>query len=77
VFRQCSAPECTKVIEVGWFQHLFNCFSSLRLGAQFAAMYFCPEHNERITAGRISDGDPATNPDLNKCAKEDGTHLDT
>ncbi|MBA3015476.1 MAG: hypothetical protein KKD63_16870 [Proteobacteria bacterium] len=26
----------------------------------------CPEHLERLTAGRISDGDPTTNPDLNK-----------
>ena len=26
----------------------------------------CPEHLERLTAGRISDGDPTTNPDLNQ-----------
>lgn len=28
-------------------------------------VYYCPEHLERITAGRISDNDPNTNPDLN------------
>lgn len=26
----------------------------------------CPEHLERLTAGRISDGDPTTNSDLNR-----------
>ena len=73
----CAAPECKKIIKVTFLKYLSDCFASLAHGAQFAAMYFCPEHQERITAGRISDGDPNTNPDLNKCEKESGTHIET
>ena len=40
---------------------MFKCHTRWK----FSAAVFCPEHNERITAGRISDNDPTTNPDLN------------
>jgi len=62
----CIAPECKRKVEVGFLSYIGMCFGSLFRGGNFSAAVFCPEHNERITNGRVSDNDPNTNPDLNK-----------
>ena len=64
--KQCEAPECTRKVEVSFWQVIVMMFGSLFRGGSFSAAVFCPEHNERITNGRVSDGNPDTNPDLNK-----------
>lgn len=60
----CSAPGCIRTVEVSRLQLLKDKSYSLLHGGNFVAFYFCPEHNERITGGRVSDNDPTTNPDL-------------
>ena len=63
---KCAAPECDKMVQISGFEHLKNSFDSLFHGGDFADFQFCPEHKERITGGKFNDGDPSTNPDLNK-----------
>lgn len=62
----CSAPLCPKKVDIDSTKLFFMKLSSLFKGGSFSAAVFCPEHNERITSGKVSDGDPNTNPDLNK-----------
>lgn len=63
---KCGAPLCPNMVEIGEIEYLKMEAESLLKGGDFAAFVFCPEHNERITNGRVSDNDPNTNPDLNK-----------
>lgn len=62
----CSAPLCKEKIEVGLGDYIGEMFASAFRGGSLNAMFFCPEHKERITQGKANDGDPNTNPDLNK-----------
>lgn len=62
----CSAPDCKRMVKISRFELFVMKLTSLIRGGSFTASLFCPEHNERITGGRCSDGDPTTNPDLNK-----------
>ena len=62
----CSAPYCKATVKTTKMELFMMKLKSLFHGGDFSAMLFCPEHEERITAGRKSDGDPNTNPDLNK-----------
>lgn len=67
----CAAPGCSKKVRTTRFELFFMKLGSLLRGGDFSAALFCPEHNERITAGRVDDGDPNTNPDLLKDQKKD------
>jgi hypothetical protein len=60
----CSAPDCKRLVKVDSTKLFFMKMGSFFRGGDFEAAVFCPEHNERITGGRESDGDPNTNPDL-------------
>lgn len=62
----CAAPDCKEKIEVSVGEYVSEMFASMFRGGSFNAMFFCPEHKERITQGKVNDGDPNTNPDLNK-----------
>ena len=66
MLKPCSAPDCPKMVEIDAIEYLKMEAESLLKGGDFEAFVFCPEHNERITNGRVSDNDPNTNPDLNR-----------
>ena len=65
--QQCYAPGCTKMVTPNkyntyiekkpWYVMLFT---------KQKTHVLCPEHLERMTAGRVSDNDLKTNPDLNR-----------
>ena len=65
--QQCYAPGCNKMVTPSeyntyierkpWYIMLFT---------KQKAHVLCPEHLERMTASRVSDNDPKTNPDLNR-----------
>jgi hypothetical protein len=61
----CDAPLCSRTVEVDSVKYLVDRFKNFLKFGNFKASYFCPEHQERITAGKFDDGDPNTNPDLN------------
>jgi len=54
----CCAPQCSRLVDVSRTE------AARSIAANGRVYALCPEHLERMTAGRISDGDPATNPDL-------------
>lgn len=60
----CFAPLCPKKVKVKRLDLFFMKLKSLLKGGNFTAPTFCPEHDERVTGK--DDGDPNTNPDLNK-----------
>lgn len=57
----CDAPGCNHTVILS----PEKAKESKRLN-QGRLVGYCPEHLERLTAGRISDNDPTTNPDLNR-----------
>lgn len=60
----CIAPLCSKKVKVKRRDLYFMKLKSLLKGGSFTAALFCPEHDERVN--KVDDGDPNTNPDLNK-----------
>ena len=63
--QKCYAPGCSRYV----VPTVFNTYTELqpwylRLFKSPVVHVFCTEHLERITAGRLSDNDPSTNPDL-------------
>jgi len=59
---KCEAPGCTETGSCDvtiWY--LILCFLKIRVTPTM-----CPEHKERITSGTYDDGNPNTNPDLEK-----------
>jgi len=64
MIRSCDAPGCRWGTAVGWWEHFFGCLASKLRGGTFTYLVFCPEHKERMLG--VDDGDPTTNPDLNK-----------
>jgi len=58
--QKCDAPGCDNEVEP-------NEENTYRIPGEmwpFNHQYYCPACNERETSGRVSDHDPATNPDL-------------
>jgi len=67
----CSTPLCHNMVEINGWNYFMKKLYSLFHGGDFVAFVFCPEHDERVSGGKRSDGDPNTNPDLNS---EDTLH---
>lgn len=63
---RCSAPMCSNMVAVPYHQYIKDKFLNLIHFGNYKSFVFCPEHKERITNGKFDDGDPNTNPDLNK-----------
>lgn len=63
ILKFCDAPLCTNRIEV----EVPDTFGEkLSYAFKQKKSHFCPKHMERITNGKFNDGNPKTNPDLEK-----------
>ena len=67
---KCDAPGCGTIVIKNRIVHLYDKFYSKFHGGTFSSLVFCPEHKERITSGGFDDGDPTTNPDLERSRKK-------
>lgn len=60
----CSAPDCKNKVEISGMRYIGKMTASVMRGGDFSAAVFCPEHDERMSGGKIDDNNPNTNPDL-------------